>query len=100
QRREHNRALSPNALRPRAKRDPAQERANVVNDRHKANRARRKTTVLLEESRIQILRPVTERIEPEHQQHQKQKRPKVSVRYLQLRLSPLLYVLSARPRRR
>src|SRR5689334_838129 len=62
-RRYDNRATTSDAFRDGAEDESSKDRANVVNDRDRANRLRRKFLLYLQKCRIDILGSVAERIE-------------------------------------
>src|SRR5580692_2468192 len=69
QRRQYQRTPAPETLRQKTENKPAQDRADIINDSDKARDMRVEAMLLLEKSRIEVLRTVTEKIQAHHQQN-------------------------------
>src|SRR5580698_51256 len=87
---DHDGSAAADSLRPCAEQNPAQQRADVIDDCDQPYGLRGELVVFLKERRIEILRAVAERIKGEHQDNQKKKTAKVGddvLREMSLRLA-------------
>src|SRR5215469_5733305 len=95
QRRQNDHPPASQLLRQRPADNPSRHRPKIADHNNQSHPARRHPMVLLQQRRIQILRPMTERVESRHQQHKKEKRRKVSQKRLERNPMPMRGALIA-----